>query len=83
VPARSVNQEGRAIRAQRAKPGNNPRRPRRLFTLRTVVVVELAALIALGGAGLLFAAHRAVPLIIFAAVGIFGAGLKVINDLIE
>jgi hypothetical protein len=47
------------------------------------VVLGFALLAALGGAGLLYAAHGPLALVVFGAVGIFAAALKLLDSMIE
>jgi hypothetical protein len=47
------------------------------------LVLTVSLLAALGGAGLLYAAHRPVALIVLGAVGIFAGALKLLDSLIE
>jgi hypothetical protein len=58
-------------------------RPRGLLSVRSALVLTLAGLAALGGAGLLYAAHRPTALIVLGAVGIFAAALKLFDSMIE
>ena len=55
----------------------------RLLSVRSALVLSLAFLAAIGGAGLLFAAHRPTPLIVLGSVAIFASALKLIDSLIE
>ena len=69
------------------KPGS-PRRepdppPRKLLSVRSALVLGFAVLVALGGAGLLYAAHRPAALLALGAVGIFAAALKLFDSMIE
>jgi hypothetical protein len=59
------------------------RRPRGLLSVRAALVLGFAVLAALGGAGLLYAAHRPVALVVLGAVGIFAAALKLFDSMIE
>jgi hypothetical protein len=59
------------------------RRPRGLLSVRSALVLGFAVLAALGGAGLLYAAHRPVALVVLGAVGIFAAALKLLDSMIE
>lgn len=59
------------------------RRPRGLLSVRSALVLTLAVLAALGGAVLLYAAHRPAALIALGAVGIFAAALKFFDEMIE
>ena len=63
-------------------PGRD-RRPRGLLSVRSALVLGFAVLTALGGAGLLYAAHRPVALVVLGAVGIFAAALKLFDSMIE
>ena len=66
------------------KGGQQPRRrdpeQRRLLSVRSALVLTLALSTALGGAVLLYEAHRPVPLIVLGAVGIFAAALKLLRS---
>jgi hypothetical protein len=55
----------------------------RLFTVRSALVFELALLTAIGGTGLLLAAHRTMAQAVLSGLGILGVALKLFNDLIE
>jgi hypothetical protein len=55
----------------------------RLLSVRSALVLSLAFLAAIGGAGLLFAAHRPAPLIALGTIAIFASALKLIDSLIE
>jgi hypothetical protein len=63
-------------------PGRD-RRPRGLLSVRSALVLGFAVLTALGGAGLLYAAHRPVALVVLGAVGVFAAALKLFDSMIE
>jgi hypothetical protein len=63
-------------------PGRD-RRPRGLLSVRSALVLGFAVLTALGGAGLLYAAHRPVALVVLGAIGIFAAALKLFDSMIE
>jgi hypothetical protein len=66
------------------RKGREPnRRPPRLLSIRAALVLGFAVLAALGGAGLLYAAHRPVALVVLGAVGIFAAALKFLDSTIE
>ena len=62
---------------------HQPLPPQLLFTVRSSVVVELALLTAIGGTGLLLAAHRTIAQAALGGFGILGVALKLFNDLIE
>jgi hypothetical protein len=68
------------VRKTKDKPGG---RPKALLSVRSAFVLTVAVLAALGGAGLFYAAHRPVALIVLGAVGIFAAALKLLDSLIE
>ena len=57
--------------------------PRALLSVRTALVLTVAVLAGLGGAVLLYAAHRPVALVVFGAVGVLGGALKLLDGLIE
>ena len=63
-------------------PGRD-RRPRGLLSVRSARVLGFAVLTALGGPGLLYAAHRPVALVVLGAVGILAAALKLFDSMIE
>src|SRR5271165_3957546 len=69
------------------KGGQQPRLPdperHSLLSVRSALVLSLALTVALLGAGLLYEAHRPVPLIVLGAVGIFAAALKLLDSMIE
>jgi hypothetical protein len=73
--------EPAARKAVRKK--QEPRPPRRLFTVRSALVLQLALLTALGGAGLLLAGHRTIAQTALGSVAILGAALKLFDSLIE
>lgn len=65
-------------------PGKRqPCPPRRLFTVRSALVFELALLTALGAAVLMLAAHRPIAETALGGLGILGVALKLYDDLIE
>jgi hypothetical protein len=65
-------------------PAPEPDRPpRALLSVRTALVLTVAMLAAVGGAVLLYAAHRPVALIVLGAVSIFAGALKLLDSLIE
>jgi hypothetical protein len=61
----------------------SPRPPRKLLSVRSALVLTLAVLAALGGAGLLYLAHRPVALVVLGAIGILAAALKLFDSTIE
>ena len=65
------------------KGGNDDRESRKLLPARTALVLTLAVLAGLGGAILLYAAHRPAALVAFTAAGVFGVALKFFDWLIE
>ena len=65
------------------KSGSPSGEPRKLLSVRSALVLTLAVLAALGGAALLYAAHRPVALIVLGAVGILAAALKLFDSMIE
>jgi hypothetical protein len=68
----------------RSRQGYEPScREHGLLSVRSALVLSLALLAALGGAGLLFAAHRSPPLIALGAGAIFAAALQLLNSVIE
>jgi hypothetical protein len=60
------------------KPRDPARRKRgpRLFGVRTALIVLLAVFCGLGGAVLLYAAHRSLPLAVFSGLGVLGLAVK-------
>ena len=54
-----------------------------LLTVRSALIFLLAALTALGGAGLLLAAHRSNALAAFSGFGIFGLAVAFYDQFIE
>jgi hypothetical protein len=65
------------------KGGSGDREPRKLLSVRSALVLTLAVLAALGGAALLYAAHRPVALVVFGAVGVLAFALKLFDSMIE
>jgi hypothetical protein len=59
------------------------RRARRLLSVRSALIIQLAVLAGLGGAGLLYMAHRSPVQIALGGIGIFAASLKLIDSMIE
>ena len=59
------------------------RRPCGLLSVRAALVLGFAVLAALGGAGLLYVAHRPVALIVLGAVSVFAAAVKLLDGVIE
>ena len=69
---------------QNGSPARKPEgRPRGLLSVRSALVFTLAVLAALGGAGLLYAAHRPTALMVLGAVGILATAVKVFDSMIE
>ena len=66
---------------RKAQPPQPARRC--LLSVRSALVLALAVLEALGGAGLLLAAHRPPALIALGSIGIFAGALKLLDSLIE
>jgi hypothetical protein len=56
---------------------------RALLSVRSALVLTVSVLAALGGAALLYTAHRPAALIVLGAVGIFAGALKLLDSLIE
>jgi hypothetical protein len=54
-----------------------------LLSVRSALILALALLTAIGAAGLLYAAHRPVALIVLGGLGAFAAALKLLNDVID
>jgi hypothetical protein len=65
---------------ERITPGHHARR---LLSVRSALIIELAVLAGLGGAGLLYLAHRSPVQITLSAIGIFAASLKLLDSMIE
>jgi hypothetical protein len=55
----------------------------RLLSVRSALVLSLAFIMAAGGACLLYAAHRPVPMVALGSAGIFATAIKLIDSLIE
>jgi hypothetical protein len=65
-------------------PQGTPNRPSRaLLSVRSALILALAVLAALGGAVLLYSAHRPAAVIALGAVSILAAAVKLFDDLIE
>jgi hypothetical protein len=62
---------------------DQPPPPRRLLTTRAALIVTLAVLSGLGGAGLLYLAHSAPALIVLGALSMFGGAIKLFDSLID
>jgi len=73
----------RPVSRKAVRRKHQPLPSQRLFTVRSAVVVELALLTAIGGTGLLLAAHRTIAQAVLGGCGILGVALKLFNDLIE
>ena len=69
----------RAVR----KGGSPDEDPGKLLSVRSALVLALAVLAALGGAALLYAAHRPVALVVLGAVAVCAAALKFFDSMIE
>ena len=81
-----LNCGGQPVRKSKQSGGpvlKSGRPPRALLSVRSALVLTVAVLAALGGAGLFYAAHRPVALTVLGAVGIFAAALKLLDSLIE
>jgi hypothetical protein len=65
------------------KGGSLGREPRKLLSVRSALVLTLAVLAGLGGAALLYAAHRPAALVAFGAIGVLAVALKFFDWLIE
>jgi hypothetical protein len=72
--------KGRPLNHQRYSPN---RQARGLLSVRSALVLALALLAAIGGAGLLWAAHRPPALMALGAVAIFAGALKLLDGIIE
>jgi hypothetical protein len=59
------------------------RRSRPLLSVRSALVFELALLVAIGGAGLLYLAHRSPAQLTLGGLGIFALALKFFAEMIE
>jgi hypothetical protein len=62
---------------------DHDRRSHRLISVRSALVVELAVLAAVGGAGLLQAMHRSPAQLAIGGLGILAAALKLFDSLID
>ena len=58
-------------------------RPARLLPPRSALILVMGVLTGLGGAGLLYLAHRPPALIALGSVGMFGVALKLFDSLIQ
>lgn len=56
---------------------------RHLLTTRAALIITLAVLVGLGGAGMLLLAHVTPALIVIGAVSMFGGALQLFDSLIE
>ena len=54
-----------------------------LLSVRSALVLALALIAAIGGAALLFAAHRSSALVALGGLGIFAGALKLLDSIIE
>ena len=60
-----------------------PHQARRLLTVRSALVLQLALLTAFGGAGLLILAHTAIAETALGGAAIFAAAIKFYDTMIE
>jgi hypothetical protein len=66
------------------RQGDDSDRPRHgLLSVRSALVLALAALAGIGGAGLLSAAHRPPSLTALGAIAVFAGALQLLNNVIE
>jgi hypothetical protein len=63
--------------------GDDMQRPKGLLSVRSALVLSLSALSAIGGGGLLFAAHRTPALTVLGGLAIFAGALKLLDNMIE
>jgi hypothetical protein len=54
-----------------------------LISERSALIVTMALLVAVGGAGLLHAAHQPAAMVAFTAVAIFAGSLRLFSDLVD
>jgi hypothetical protein len=73
----SMQPRKQAVRKRQPPPS------RRLLTTRAALIVTLAVLCGLGGAGLLYLAGLVPPLIMLGALSMFGGAIKLFDSLIE
>jgi hypothetical protein len=73
----SKRKRNRAERQNR----NNPQK--RLLSLRSVVVFQIASLAGIGSGYLLYLAHRPMSLVVMGAIGIFAVAVRFVDDLID
>jgi hypothetical protein len=55
----------------------------RLLSERSALIVTMALLVAVGGAGLLHAAHQPAAMVAFTAVAIFAGSVRLFSDLVD
>jgi hypothetical protein len=72
-----------ADQPQRKNVSADPSPSQRLLTTRAALIVTLAVLVGLGGAGLLYLARFAPVLIVLGALSMFGSAIKLFDSLIE
>jgi len=72
-----------ADQPQRKNVSVEPSPSQHLFTTRAALIVTLAVLAGLGGAGLLYLARFAPALIVLGALSMFGGAIKLFDSLIE
>ena len=65
------------------KSGSPGGEPRKLLSVRSALVLGFAVLVGLGGAALLYVAHRPIALVVLGAVAVFAAALKLFDSIIE
>lgn len=61
---------------------HRPHPPRRLFSIRSVVIMQLAVLTAVGAAALLMAGHRPIAQAALGALGVLGIAVRFFNEMI-
>lgn len=82
-PVRKTKDQRRADPDRAPNRSNPVRQPGALLPVRSALVLTVAVLIGLGGAGLLYVAHRPVALIVLGGLGFFGGALKLLDSMIE
>lgn len=59
------------------------RRHQRFLSERSALLLTMALVVGAGAAGLLYAAHQSIPMVVFSAVGVFAGALRLLSDLID
>ncbi len=76
------NHPARKDHGRKRRPrSNRPKQPR--LSVRTTLVLLLALYASLASAGLMYAAHQVVPLIVMGAAGVFVTAYDFLNGKIE